>query len=61
MSEKFELEEEIWRLTEYACLELTLEAYGIPTDRLTPKIGECIVNDLLELLSRQGYIKKENR
>lgn len=58
MGDNYESEEEVWRLTQYACLELVLNDYGINTDRLTPKIGECIVNDLLELLCKQGYINK---
>lgn len=45
-------------LTKFACLESVLNEYGVPTEGIvTPRIGEHIVDDLLELLAKCGYLR----
>ena len=50
--------EEEYRLTLWGCLVEVLEDYNISTGSLTPRMGEHLVEDFMELLEKQGYIRK---
>ena len=50
--------EENYRLTPWWCLMATLRDYNVDTTHVTPKMGEHIVNDFMELMVKQGYITK---
>lgn len=46
-------------LTIWGCLCAVMMDYGINFDHMTPRMGELFANDLMELLEKSGYIKKE--
>ena len=50
--------EESYCLTPWWCLKATLQDYNVDTTNVTPKMGEHIVNDFMELMVKQGYIAK---
>lgn len=45
-------------LSEWGCLSLTLNDYGINTDRIPSRVGKYIVEDFMELMCKAGYIVK---
>lgn len=53
-------EEAVFTLTEWGCLSCVLLDYNIDFSHITPKMGEHMAQDFLELLERCGYIKKIN-
>ena len=52
-------EEERYRLTTWGCMQAVLTAWNINTDHLTPRMGECMVEDFMEMLVKHGYLTKE--
>ncbi len=50
--------EERYGLTECGCLSLTLNDYGINTDKISGRVGKHIVEDFMELMCKTGYIVK---
>lgn len=53
-------EEAVFTLTEWGCLSCVLSDYNIDFSHITPKMGEHMAQDFLELLEHCGYIKKIN-
>ena len=53
-------EEAVFTLTEWGCLSSVLSDYAINFSHITPKMGEHMAQDFLELLERCGYIEKIN-
>lgn len=51
-------ENERYVLSEWGCLSLTLNDYGINTDRIPGRVGKHIVEDFMELMCKAGYIVK---
>lgn len=49
-----------WRLTPWGCLKAVLNDFDVDADHLTPKMGEHMVNDFMELMCKQGYVKGKN-
>lgn len=45
-------------LTIWGCLAAVMADYNINFDHITPKIGEHMGNDLMELLEKSGYLKR---
>lgn len=45
-------DDEIMRMTPWACMVLTMESYGIQHN-LTSRMGEHFVNDFMDLMCRQ--------
>lgn len=56
----YDIEEENERcvLSEWGCLSLTLNDYGINTDKISGRVGKHIVEDFMELMCKVGYIVK---
>lgn len=52
--------DETYCLSMWGCLYVVLNDYNINTDHITAKMGEHIIQDLMELLEKQGYIGKVN-
>lgn len=50
--------EERYVLSEWGCLSLTLNDYGINTDKIPGRVGKHIVEDFMELMCKAGYIVK---
>lgn len=49
-------DEERYVLSEWGCLSLTLNEYGINTDKISGRVGKHIVEDFMELMCKAGYI-----
>lgn len=52
------MEDEIYALSEGACMTEILKGYGFDTSHVTMTIAEHMLEDLMDLLVRQGYVKK---
>lgn len=50
--------EEEYVLTMWGCLYAVLQDYDIDISHITPKMGEHMIEDLMELLEKSGYIGK---
>lgn len=50
--------DEAYCLSMWGCLYVVLQDYDIDVSHITPKMGEHMVEDLMELLEKQGYIGK---
>lgn len=57
MSKKKEEDEE-YCLTEWSCLSSILTEYGIDISHISGRVGKHIVEDFMESLEDQGYLKK---
>ena len=55
-----ENKEETYRLSLLGCLFTVLTDYGINISGITPKMGEHMVNDLMEIFEKQGYLRRDN-
>jgi hypothetical protein len=53
-----EAQEEIFRLTPWGCLEAILKDYGVDVSWMTGRVGEHMVEDFMDLMCRQGHIKR---
>lgn len=53
-----ERDEEIFRLSPWGCLSAVLEDYGVDLSHITPKMGEHMVDDFMELMVRTGHVEK---
>ena len=51
-------DDEIWRLTPWGCMYAVLKDYGYNPEMLTPKMGEHMVEDLMNLLITQGLASR---
>lgn len=49
-------DEERYILSEWGCLLLTLNDYGINIDKIPGRVGKHIVEDFMELMCKAGYI-----
>ena len=47
-------------LTQWGCLCAVLNDYGIDVSHLTPVMGVHMVDDFMDLMVRNGYVKKVN-
>lgn len=50
--------DEVYCLSMWGCLCAVLLDYNIDTSHITSKMGEHMIEDLMELLEKQGYIGK---
>lgn len=49
--------EEVYHITLWGCLSSVLLDYNIDLSHITPRMGEHMVNDFMEALENQGYLK----
>lgn len=49
--------EESYRLTQNACMKLTLEEFGIDVSQV---MAEAIMNEFFRLMILQGHLRKED-
>lgn len=49
-------ENEVFTLSEYGCLRVVCEDYGIDVSHITPKMGEHFFDDLMQLLCKCGHV-----
>jgi len=55
-------DEEKWVLTEWGCMDVTLQEYGFDTSHIPGKVGKHMVEDFMERMVRAGYVgKKEDK
>ena len=45
-------------LSIFGCILAIADDYGINMSHITPKIGEHMADDLMDLLCKQGYLTK---
>lgn len=49
-------DDEVYVLTPWGCLWVTLERYGVDLSGITPTIGEHMVDDFMNTMIGAGYI-----
>lgn len=54
-------DEERYVLSEWGCLSVTLNEYGIRTDNISGRVGKHIVEDFMDAMCRAGYVAKSER
>lgn len=50
--------DEVYCLSMWGCLYVVLQDYDIDVSHITPKMGEHMIEDLMELLENCGYVGK---
>lgn len=50
--------DEEFTLTPWGCLAGTLEEYGIDTSKVSPRVGEHIIEDFMDVMVRCGHVVK---
>lgn len=48
----------VYALTPWGCMMSILNEYNIQHDHITPRIGEHMVEDFMNLMEKQGIVKK---
>lgn len=51
-------EEEVYALTPWGCMCCILKDYGIDVGNIPCVIGQHMVEDFMELMQKQGYLRK---
>lgn len=51
-----EKEDETFALRPWGCLYVVLKDYGVDISGVTPRMGEHMVNDFMELMVTNGYL-----
>ena len=54
-------DEEIYGLTPWGCMCAVLKDYGYDPERLTPKMGEHMVEDLMAMMVTAGIVMKRKQ
>ncbi len=52
-----ECDEEEYVLSEWGCLYITLTDYGINVDHISGRVGQHIVEDFMEAMTKAGYVR----
>lgn len=53
-----ETADEEYRLTPWGCLSETLRDYGVDIDFITPRMGQHMVEDFMELMCKTGNVRR---
>ena len=59
MSEKIDEvlnEDEVYHLTPWGCMVAIMEDYAVDISHITPKMGEHMVEDFMNLMCEQGHV-----
>lgn len=51
-------EEEVYALSPWGCMYCILKDYGIDVENVPCVIGQHMVEDFMELMQKQGYLRK---
>lgn len=54
-------DEERWGLTPWGCMYAVLKDYGYDPERLTPKMGEHMVEDFMAMMVNAGIVAKKKQ
>lgn len=55
-----EQEEETFRLTPWGMMTVVCRDYNIDVSHMTPKMGEHMISDFMDMLMKAGYVEGNN-
>ena len=61
MQEMMNNDDEKWGLTPWGCMHAVLKEYGYDPERLTPKMGEHMVEDFMAMMVTAGIVAKKEK
>lgn len=56
-----ENKDEVYGLTPWGCMYAVLEDYGFDPERLTPKMGEHMVEDFMQAMVNAGLVRRKGK